>query len=157
MANLTGKQDKFVAEYLSNGRNATAAYRVAYNCENMADATIWAHASRLLKHDKVKARIAEANSIAAENQDVTVESLTAMTRKAYEKAMQDDKGAAAMVSAIQLMGKLHGLITEKRENLNKNVQTADDVSDSELAAIAKRGSIIAATAEDGPEESDPIH
>ena len=33
MDKLTPKQEKFVQEYLSNGGNATQAYKVAYDAE----------------------------------------------------------------------------------------------------------------------------
>lgn len=57
MKKLTEKQERFVAEYLKNGRNASAAYRVAYNTENMKHETAMNLAHRVLKMDAVKANI----------------------------------------------------------------------------------------------------
>lgn len=50
---LTPKQQKFVMIYLTNGNNATDAYRQAYNCENMSSEAIYVEASKLLKNPKV--------------------------------------------------------------------------------------------------------
>lgn len=55
---LTPKQEKFVCE-LIKGKSQRAAYKAAYDAENMADATIDSHACRLLKKDKVTARYNE--------------------------------------------------------------------------------------------------
>lgn len=169
---LTEKQEKFVAEFLSNGRNATAAYRAAYDCQNKKDTTIAPNASRLLRHPKVSATIDKADAKVgspidkvvksrqeiAEKHEVTLDSLTEMTKAAYAKALADDKGAAAMVSAIQLMGKLHGLIIDKKESKNHNInETADTVKDDELAAIARSGSADPIGQARREAESDSLH
>lgn len=57
---LTEKQLAFLAEYLTNGRNATAAYRVAYE-PNGSEASINVRACELLKNDKIAVRLAEAD------------------------------------------------------------------------------------------------
>lgn len=51
---LTNSQATFVDKILE-GSTQSDAYRAAYDCESMAARTIWANASRLAKHDKVKA------------------------------------------------------------------------------------------------------
>ena len=57
---LTPKQDRFVAEYLKNGNNASAAYRAAYSAGRMTSKTVSEAACRILKNSKVAARIAAA-------------------------------------------------------------------------------------------------
>ena len=54
--NLTPKQISFV-ENLSQGFNASDAYRAAYNASEMSDKTIWEASSRLSKNPKVLARL----------------------------------------------------------------------------------------------------
>lgn len=56
---LTLKQETFCKEYISNGGNATQAYKKAYDCKKMKDKTINENASRLLKDSKVSARLEE--------------------------------------------------------------------------------------------------
>jgi phage terminase small subunit len=58
---LTQKQEEFCIEYHSSG-NATAAYRKAYNSENMSQKIIYSKASNLRKHPKVSVRLKELNA-----------------------------------------------------------------------------------------------
>ncbi len=53
---LTAKQEAFCREYLRCG-NASAAYRLAYNAENMRDKQIWEEACKLKASPKVSQRI----------------------------------------------------------------------------------------------------
>lgn len=72
MANLTPKQEKFVAEYLEHG-NASAAYRAAYDCAGASEATIHREAHRLLDHPKITPRLAEARDKARQAAGITLE------------------------------------------------------------------------------------
>ena len=56
---LTFKQERFCQEYTSNGGNASAAYRAAYNAGGMRPQTIHVKSCNLLKRDKVRARLQE--------------------------------------------------------------------------------------------------
>ena len=69
--NLTPKQISFV-ENLSEGFNASDAYRAAYNASEMSDKTIWEASSRLSKNPKVVARL---DLLSAEIKQVNRESL----------------------------------------------------------------------------------
>jgi phage terminase small subunit len=73
---LTPKQDAFARAYVVTG-DASAAYRSAYDAENMSAKTVNEAASRLLVHGKVAARVAELQQrkveAAAEKFDITVE------------------------------------------------------------------------------------
>lgn len=62
---LTPKQEKFCRNYVEIG-NASEAYRLAYNCANMKQSTVWEHASRMLSQDKVRARVEELQEEYAE-------------------------------------------------------------------------------------------
>ena len=53
---LTAKQEKAIQEYMSL-RDKTAAYRSAYNCENMKPATINRRAKDFFDDGKIKARV----------------------------------------------------------------------------------------------------
>lgn len=56
---LTVKQEAFVVAYLSNGRNASAAYRSAYDSENESDRSVQVNARKLLKHTAVSLRVSQ--------------------------------------------------------------------------------------------------
>lgn len=68
---LTLKQEKFINKYLECG-NASEAYRHAYDCSRMKEATLNKRASELLKNGEIagrleylKAHLAEASGISA--------------------------------------------------------------------------------------------
>jgi len=54
---LTGRERKFAMEYVSNGGNATAAYRAAYSTDRMKDMTISRRAVEVKDRPKVAAEI----------------------------------------------------------------------------------------------------
>jgi phage terminase small subunit len=58
----TVKQLAFVKEYLSNGGNATQAYKRAYNCVNMKDTTIGRKATELKANDTIAALLKEVET-----------------------------------------------------------------------------------------------
>jgi phage terminase small subunit len=58
---LTPKQRRFVEAYLSNGRNAAAAYRAAY-ATKAKPAQVAVEATRLLRHPRIALIVAEADA-----------------------------------------------------------------------------------------------
>lgn len=60
---LTPKQEKFCHAYLKTG-NASEAYRLAYNAENMKPESIHRKAKDLTDHVKIRARLEELNQAA---------------------------------------------------------------------------------------------
>ena len=58
---LTDKQQKFVLNYITNGNNATDAYRKSYDCTKMSDKSITVEASKLLKNPNVTLWLNQAN------------------------------------------------------------------------------------------------
>lgn len=70
---LTAKQEAFAKEYVKNGGNGSAAYRHAYNAENMSVDTIKVKASQMLKKDNIR---------------LTVESLQEKAKKVAEKKFE---------------------------------------------------------------------
>lgn len=62
---LTPKQELFCQHYVDIG-NASEAYRLAYNCAKMKQATVWDCASKLLDNPKVTQRVEELKQQQAE-------------------------------------------------------------------------------------------
>lgn len=62
---LTPKQELFCRKYVEIGY-ASEAYRVAYDCTGMKQASVWSLACRLLNNVKVRSRIAEIEAEYAE-------------------------------------------------------------------------------------------
>ena len=54
---LTKRQSDFCNEYIKNGGNASAAYRVIYSASNMKEATVNNNAYKLLQNNDISTRI----------------------------------------------------------------------------------------------------
>jgi len=109
--NLTPKQEAFVQAYLTTG-NASEAYRLAYDAEGMASASINVQASKMLATPKIALRVQELQAIAVERALVSVQSLTEELEEARALALQEGQPSAA-VSASMGKAKLHGLLVDK--------------------------------------------
>ncbi len=106
---MTPKQEDFVAEYLKNGRNASAAYRKAYRVKpGTAETTVWVAASKLLKNAKVAQRVEEA---AAKAKEATDMDLAWVLREFAETLRQArvDRNHAACNAAVGGVAKVLGL------------------------------------------------
>ena len=150
---LTPKQEAFVKAFMETG-NASQAYRTAYDAENMKDSAIHVSASQLLRNPKVALRLEQIRESAQKRHDITIARLTDMLIADRELA-REFKAPAAAVSAVLAIGKLHGLIVDKKEVTRK--RDAADFDDAELLEIARMGRAGAAEAPAGSEESDRVH
>ena len=132
---LTVKEEEAAQAFIENGGNKSAAYRTAFDAENMADKTIWEEASRIFKKPKVAARVIELMEGHQERHNVTVDSLTKELDEARSLA-QSVEQPAAMTGAIMGKAKLHGLITDNKK-ISGALGVADlsNKTDEELAAI----------------------
>lgn len=73
MANkLTGPQEKF-AQLIVSGKTQADAYRGAYKANKMTDETIHNKASKLMKVDEIRARVAELTEPAIKKVQITAE------------------------------------------------------------------------------------
>lgn len=94
-ARLTGSQERFCVEYWKC-RNASQAYRVAYNVVLAKPATVHRRAAELLKNGKVTARLAALQSIADEDfRDMAAIVIRELAAIAFADVsdMFDDSGA----------------------------------------------------------------
>jgi len=89
---LTPKQETFCLEYLKTG-NASEALRTAYDCSKQKAETINRNATKLLKNDKVVARLDELKKPIIKKAQMTLEShledLLMLRKKAEEEGKLD--------------------------------------------------------------------
>ncbi len=111
---LTQKQEAFCRAVIELG-DQSAAYRHAYDAENMSDEAIWVEASRIADKPKVALRLSELQEQAAAKHGVTVEGLVEKLESALRLAERTESPAAA-VSAVMGQAKLLGLIVDKQES-----------------------------------------
>lgn len=145
MKALTPKQEAFCQEYALHG-NASRAYR---NCYDVAPETKQAacavNGCKVLKDERIKARIKELREELNENIVVTAQSLLEEFEEARQHALADPKGAAAATAASNSKAKLLGMMVDRQEHSGPGgspieTRTTFDVSklsEEELAVLAK--------------------
>ena len=99
---LTAKQEAF-CQGIADGLGQADSYRAAYGAEGMKDNTIYPLASKLMKNDKVAARISELRESVQEKQLWSRE----MSVKALVQAYREGSGATK-VSAVKELNAMHG-------------------------------------------------
>jgi hypothetical protein len=150
---MTPQQEAFCRAYIETG-SASEAYRIAGYSTKQSAKSLHENASKLLA--KVMPRIEQLQLAGRKRHDITVDKLTEMAAAAYDLAMQPAVAApAAAISAVLAIGKLHGLVVDKKEVTRK--RDATDLSESELLAIAAMGGAGAAAQALREIESDRVH
>lgn len=98
---LTPKQERFALEYFKTG-NASEAYRIAYDCQNMKPEVIKVKASELLASGNVSVTVDRLRAKAEAKGIMTKEQAIA---RLAEIAMQDEKDRVAAVKELsKIMG-----------------------------------------------------
>ena len=113
---LTPKEWAFAHLYVENG-NATDAYRQAYD-HNGNDATACRGAHDVLHRPTVDAYVAGLQAEHRTRHNVTVDRLTEELETARQLALQN-KSASAAVSATMGKARLHGLLVDKQEQIQR--------------------------------------
>ena len=137
---LTPKQARFVEAYLTNGRNAAAAYRAAYSTKASPK-----HAGneglKLLRHPVIAREVADSDRKAnaklaavAERHAVTKERISAELASIAFAAAPEQVPVKDKRAALMDLAKLHGHIVEKRET--RQVRDWSDLSEEELRSLA---------------------
>ena len=147
MASLKNPKHEYFAQGIVKGQSQIEAYgNAGYKPSEQ-------HACRLASLGKVQDRIAELQERAAVRCEVTVASLTEMLLEDRLMAREIAQPSAS-VAAVNAIAKLNGLIIEKTENTNKQV---DNMSDADLADIARTGSAGASKEKSSTKGSNPLH
>lgn len=108
---LTANQEKFVQNIIE-GMNQADAYRSAYPKQRMSDKTVWEAASRLMRNDKVVARLSELR-----NELAKPSIMTAQKRLEWLTELISNEGedTHAKLKAIDIMNKMQGEYVQKVE------------------------------------------
>ena len=130
MEDLTAKQEAFCLAYIKTG-NASEAYRRAYNAKNMKPATVNRRAKELIDNSKIRARLTELQSEAAEKSKLTLESHLEKLRELRDAAADFGQFSAAIRAEIA-RGKAAGLYREQIDLNNTAFTQQSDVIILEL-------------------------
>lgn len=107
------------AQGLSRGETGDEAYAKAGYKPNRNNA------SRLKANESIRARVAELQERGQRMSDITKERLTEMLLQDREDAREAGQYAAS-ISAVEKVGKLHGLFVDKSESVNTNFVISDE-------------------------------
>lgn len=137
MSDLTAKQEAFALACVETG-HAAEAYRRTHDVgADTRPETVWSEASRLLADPKVFSRVRHLQQQARDLAMVSIGTLMAELELVRVKAMEDDKGASAAISAIMGKARLHGLLIDKAEVTGKAgaplSSTVDELSKNDIA------------------------
>ncbi len=116
---LSSKQQKFVLFYLTNGNNASEAYRQSYDCKNSSKETIASEASKLLKNPNVTLWLEQAENNTKEvfNEEIkySIKDCFDELAEVQDRARKDKGNYTQEIKAIELKGKLAGHFIDKHE------------------------------------------
>ena len=123
---LTDNQEEFVKR-VAEGMSYADAYRSAYPKQRMSDKTIWEAASRLMKNDKVVARLKELRDLSAKD---TIMSAQKRLEWLTEAIANNDIAINDKLKAIDIMNKMQGEYVQKIEaDVNSEVNITIELSD----------------------------
>ena len=108
---LTIKQETFCYEYVKDG-NATRAYRVAYNAENMLEATINTRACKLVKEYKISTRLDGLRKEIQSNAIADIQEIKEFFTETLRSVSEDVKDRT---KAAELLGKTMGAFIDRTE------------------------------------------
>jgi phage terminase small subunit len=128
MPHLKAAHERFVQEYVANGRNGQDAYMAAFPKSGKRAARRSAY--RLLARVEVKSRVAEMQGKSAERSQVTLDNLIKEAAD-IQRAAMDANSYAAAIAALIARAKLCGLWVERTQGENTHVIYA--VSDEPMS------------------------
>jgi hypothetical protein len=140
---LTIKQEAF-AQAMASGLYPTqaAAYRVAYDAENMSQESVYQESSRLMSDPRIASRIDEIRALKLAGDRLDSAKIRAhVIARLHIESLDPDSSPAARIRALELLGKLGGVgAFERQAEDNSLPQDADTVTKAlreRLEALAK--------------------
>lgn len=126
---LTLKQETFCKEYISNGGNATQAYKKAYDCKKMKETTINNNAYKLLQNNEITTRLEELKKPLQEKFEYTMEQSFKKFNELQELALNrisitgvPNPDVANAIKCEENKAKLCGLYAIEKVEVNSNIK-----------------------------------
>lgn len=143
MEKLTVKQEAFCYAYIENGGNASAAYREAYDAENMTADAVKVEASRLINSPNVALTVKSLRQAIEEANKLSIGDLIKELEEARIAALTAETvQAGAAVSATMGKAKMLGYDKQLIEHTGKNggpIQTSAMPPDEAYKAMLNGG------------------
>ena len=138
LTGLTDKQEAFALAVV-DGKNASDAYRLAYDAEKMAAPSVWTEACLLLAHPKVAHRITELSLEKEHQRRMLAVSRAERVLDRLEKLAENSKADSVRVRANELLGKTAGLFADQIEIEDKTDRSTADIEQSIAVKLARLG------------------
>jgi len=148
---LTDRQEQF-CQQIAGGSSYTKAYRTVYGASQRQAES---NGSRMMRSDRVQARIAQIRADNAATQRVTLPFLTAGLRRAGDLAERTGQ-ASAMSQSYMGIAKLHGFLIDRQQvDLLVRKPSAEPSSPDEMDETEWLSRHGLNTIEHNPEGSSP--
>ena len=126
LTGLTDKQEAF-AVLVASGKNQSEAYRLAYDAEKMAPASVWSEACILLSNLKVASRLAVLNQEKEQQRRMMAVSRAERVLQRLETLAESATTESVKVRANELLGKTAGLFTDQVEITDSTARSVDQI------------------------------
>lgn len=142
---LTIKQEAF-CQAMASGLypSQAAAYRIAYDAENMSQESVYQVASRLMNDVRIASRIDEIKALKEAGDRLDSAKIRAhVIARLHIESLDPDSSPASRIRALELLGKLGGVAAFERQPEETSLpQDADTVSKAlreKLESLMKTG------------------
>ena len=144
---LTTKQNAFINAFLYDSKakgNASASYRIAYNCENMTDNAIYTESSRLINNPKISLRIQQKNEEQEQKQQILTDSLA---DRVLSGLLLETEGEnqASRIRAWELIGKTIPSFfspTQIESSTSIDINSAEKELESAITQALNDGTVV---------------
>ena len=144
---LTTKQNAFINAFLYDSKakgNASASYRIAYNCENMTDNAIYVESSRLINSPKIKLRIEQKNEEQEQKQQILT---TSLADRVLSGLLLETEGEnqASRIRAWELIGKTIPSFfspTQIESSTSIDINSAEKELESAITQALNDGTVV---------------
>ena len=134
---LTAKQNAFVQAYLYDSKtkgNASASYRLAYDCSNMSANAIHVEASKLINLPKISQRLEDKNRENEEKNRLRDVSLKQRILDSLLLESQTANSDSARVQALNLLGRtIPNFFAPEKQELTSKVELSNSQAELEQA------------------------
>ena len=144
---LTTKQQAFIQAYLYDSKAkgvASASYRLAYDCKNMSDSSVYQESSKLLHHPKITSRL---NAIKQEQEQKQQILTTSLADRVLSGLLLETEGEnqASRIRAWELIGKTIPSFfspTQIESSTSIDINSAERELQSAISQALQDGSVV---------------
>ena len=131
---LTAKQEAF-AQGVAQGKTLSEAYRLAYDCQRMKDASIWTEASQLMDNPKVVQRVHALQEAKEERVLLDHARVKRLVLEKLHKEATTAESDSARIRALELLGKSIAMFTDKVEQETTH-KSAKEIEEELIARLS---------------------